>query len=223
MFSMQNYYKENRRVMWILRPDGVRPVTALLHLMLLTIGILASSIAWADSLATLAATPISVYFDSAPCIAAGVLCQSANGVDIAQLASTAANAVGPMSGPMMSAESALYAHDLRHWPSTGAAWSTVTAGLGQWGIPGTANVPGTVLATFHPIAGWTPANFSASAIGSISVGAMNLDTGMADPGFAYATSESLNVINVPEPSTWGMVLSGLALVGWITRRRMNSN
>ncbi len=207
--------------MRILRPDGVRPATALLHVMLLAlvVFILASPTAWADSVATLAVTPISVYFDSAPCIAASVLCQSTNGVDIGQMAIAAANAVGPVSAPMT--ESGLYTHDLRHWPSTGAAWSTVTAGLGQWGIPGTANVPGMVQATFHPVAAWSSANFSASAIGSISVGAMNLDTGMTDPGFAYATAESLNVINVPEPSTWGMVVSGIALLGWITRRRMN--
>ena len=210
--------------MWILRPDGVRPVTALLPVMLLAsvVFILASPTAWADSVAVLAAPPIGVYFDSAPCIAASVLCQSTSGVDLAQLAIAAANAVSPISPPMTGAESVFYAHDWRHWPSTGAAWSTAAAGLGHWGLPGTLSVPGMVQATFHPIAVWSSANFSAGAIGSISVGAMNLDTGMADPGFAYATSESLNVINVPEPSTWGMVVSGLALLGWITRRRLNN-
>lgn len=184
------------------------------------VALLASPAALADAVYTLAATTFAPSFDSTPCAAASLLCQTRNGLDLAQLAMAAANAVSPLGVSLSGPELSVYAHELKHWPSMGAAWTTVAAGLGHGGIPAAATGPGMVQATIQPIAAWSSANFGAGAIGSISVGAMNLDTGVPNADFVYATAESLNVINIPEPSTWGMVLSGFALLGWIARRRV---
>ena len=68
--------------------------------------------------------------------------------------------------------------------------------------------------------GWTNANYTYTATTS---GNVSLVLGVADVGDASYTSElrvdNISVSAVPEPTTYAMLLAGLALMGTIARRR----
>ncbi|MFN0301637.1 MAG: PEP-CTERM sorting domain-containing protein [Burkholderiales bacterium] len=182
---------------------------------------MAATSACADAVISLAVTPIGPNIDSASCLATSVLCQYAGGIDISQLTLAAVNSASPIGGPLTVIETGAFPQGFRQWPNIGFVWTTATIGIGQGAIPMAAAAPAVAQTAFNPIVALTTSGaMGGGTVGPISIGGMNLDTGMPDAEFSYATAESLNVINVPEPSTWGMVLSGLAFFGWIARRRV---
>ncbi len=207
---------------WISRLGGVSSATVLLRVsinaLVGAVALVAATSACADAVVTLAVTPIGPTIDSASCIATSVLCQYAGGMDLSHMSLAAINSASPIGGPLAVIESTSVPHAFRQWP--GVAWTTATIGNGQGGIPMAAAAPAVAQAAFNPIMALSGGALGSGTAGSFNIGGINLDTGMPDAEFSYATAESLNVINVPEPSTWGMVLSGLALFGWIARRRV---
>ncbi|MFM9883204.1 MAG: PEP-CTERM sorting domain-containing protein [Burkholderiales bacterium] len=183
--------------------------------------LVAATAACADAVVTLAVTPIGPSIDNASCIATSVLCRFAGGMDLSQITLAAINPANPIGGPLAVVASTSVTHAFGQWPNMmGIAWTTATIGIGQGGIPMAAAAPAVAQTAFNPIVALSGGALGNGTVGSFNIGGIDLDTGMPDAEFSYATAESLNVINVPEPSTWGMVLSGLALFGWIARRRV---
>ncbi len=210
---------------WKSRLGGDRSGTVLLRVSInALVGaavLVAATSAYADAVISIAVTTIGPSIDSASCLATSVLCQYAGGIEIPQMTLAATNLASPVGGPLAVIETSAFPQGFRQWPNIGAAWTTATIGIGQGAIPMAAAAPAVAQTTFNPIVALTTSGaMGGGALGHISIGGMNLDTGMPDAEFSYATAESLNVINVPEPSTWGMVLSGLAFFGWIARRRV---
>jgi hypothetical protein len=211
-------------VKWISRLGGDSSATVLLRVsinaLVGAIALVAATSACADAVVTLAVTPFGPTIDSASCIATGVLCQYAGGMDLSHMTLAAINSASPIGGSLAVIESTAVPHAFRQWPNIGVAWTTATIGIGQGGIAMAAAAPAVTQAAFNPIMALSGGALGGGTVGSFNIGGINLDTGMPDAAFSFATAESLNVINVPEPSTWGMVLSGLVLFGWIARRRV---
>ena len=209
---------------WISRLGGVRSATVLLRVSVNALvgaaALVAATSACADAVVTLAVTPIGPNIDSASCIATSMFCQYAGGIDITQMALAGINSASPIGGPLTVIELTTLPQGFGQWPNIGSAWTTATIGINQGAIPMATTAPAIAQTAFNPIVALTSGAMGGGTVVPINIGGMNLDTGMPDAEFSYATAESLNVINVPEPSTWGMVLSGLALFGWIARRRV---
>jgi len=160
---------------------------------------LAAGTAIAEPVITLGASPAPARTESAPCIVAGMLCQAPASTSQISTAvpqpgtpPTAYQKIVPASNvaPLQSSPEALA--DIR------VASTLSAAAVGNpWSGPA------------EPL-----------TVAAVDLGSVNLDTGLPETDHAYVGTDSYNVLAVPEPSTWGMLLSGLALFGWIARRRV---